>query len=205
MMGDGSWNYTWNANIHSQKDLDQLGIEGEYLGLTYLADDMYYSLMGGQYAAASKEGKAMQKIDEALTNYYYGQKAAREAPYSSEDISYEKATNFDIGEYLQKSALGLYENPYFTFDIEGGYVVYFKLPQGVKNSAKFEGFNNVTKGIIRGQGNRGAGNLKSGIPLNFKRYNTPGIDVPDAAKIIFYSTQSANAFYSRYSSLFKGR
>ena len=60
--------------------------------------------------------------------------------------------------------------------------------------AKFGGFGYVTKGKIRGQGNRGAGNLEDGIPIYFERQNTPGNIVQRSAQIVFPTQKAADTF-----------
>lgn len=112
-------------------------------------------------------------------------------------------TDFNIGEYPQKSSLNLSEDTYFTFQAEGGLVTYFKVSKGVDNKAKFGGFGYVTKGQVRGQGNRGMGNLKDGIPIYFERQNTPGNIVQRSAQIIFPTQKAADSFYQKYSLILK--
>ena len=112
-------------------------------------------------------------------------------------------TDFDIGEYPQKNSLNLNEDAYFTFQTEGGSVTYFKVSEGVNNKAKFGGFGYVTKGKIRGQGNRGAGNLEDGIPIYFERQNTPGNIVQRSAQIVFPTQKAADTFYQKYSLILK--
>ncbi|MDE6821086.1 hypothetical protein [Bacteroides acidifaciens] len=120
-------------------------------------------------------------------------------------LSGDESTDFDIGEYNRVSALGLRESTYFQFEIEGGSVAYFKTDKGVKNQVKVGGFEYARKGIVRGQGNRGTGALKSGIPIYFERMNTKGDKIVNAAQIVFYDKKTASNFYNRYNKLFKDR
>lgn len=71
--------------------------------------------------------------------------------------------------------------------------------------AKSGGLGYVRKGIVRGQGNRGTGGLKTGIPIYFERQDTPGSRVPVAAQIVFYTKQAGFNFSNRYDKLFNNR
>ena len=66
---DGKTIYEWNINIRSQEDLDKIRENAIYIGNTHSDGDTYYSLFGNKYSIDSKEGKTMEKIDEALINY----------------------------------------------------------------------------------------------------------------------------------------
>ena len=198
---DGKTIYEWNINIRSQEDLDKIRENAIYIGNTHSDGDTYYSLFGNKYSIDSKEGKTMQKIDEALINY---SQASPQYDYYGNLISGgENVTDFNIGEYPQNSSLNLSEDTYFTFQAEGGLVTYFKVSKGVDNKAKFGGFGYVTKGQVRGQGNRGIGNLKDGIPIYFERQNTPGNIVQRSAQIIFPTQKAADSFYQKYSLILK--
>lgn len=59
--------------------------------------------------------------------------------------------------------------------------------------------------MVREQGNRGTGSLKSGIPIYFERMNPKSSNVNHAAQIIFYSKKAADDFSNRYDKLFKSR
>lgn len=166
-----------------------------------MEDDIYYSLMGSLYSSSSKEGKVMQKIDEALI------KDAIPVEYDryGNKLSGDEETDFDIGEYNRISPLGLREDTNFTFEIEGGYVTYFTVDIGQENRVKSGGFGYVSKGIVRGQGNRGIGTLKDGIPIYFERLHSSGTRIPIAAQMVFYNKQAGDSFLNRYNKLFKGR
>ena len=198
---DGKTIYEWNINIRSQEDLDKIRENAIYIGNTHSDGDTYYSLFGNKYSMDSKEGKTMEKIDEALINY--SQASLKYDYYGNLISGGEKVTDFDIGEYPQKNSLNLNEDAYFTFQTEGGSVTYFKVSEGVNNKAKFGGFGYVTKGKIRGQGNRGAGNLEDGIPIYFERQNTPGNIVQRSAQIVFPTQKAADTFYQKYSLILK--
>lgn len=188
---DDEWMYIWR--------IDDQELEGEeYLGKTYTDKNTYYSLLGSQYSIKSKEGKTMQKIDQALINSFMASPVYDN--YQNLISGAEKETDFDIGEYPRKSSLNLLEDTYFTFEAEGGNVTYFKVNKGVENKAIFGGFGYVQKGIVRGQGNRGTGNLKSGIPIYFERKRVNGNI--NSAQIVFPNRQSATAFYEKCMRLF---
>ena len=189
---DGKTIYEWNINIRSQEDLDKIRENAIYIGNTHSDGDTYYSLFGNKYSIDSKEGKTMEKIDEALINY--SQASLKYDYYGNLILGSENVTNFDIGEYPQNNSLNLSEDTYFSFQAEGGSVRYFKVSEGVDNKAKFGGFGCVTKGQIRGQGNRGAGNLKDGIPIYFERQNTLGNIVQRSAQIVFPTQKAADTF-----------
>lgn len=188
---DDDWMYIWRID-------DQEMEEEEYLGKTYTDKNTYYSLLGSQYSIKSKEGKTMQKIDQALINNFMASPVYDN--YQNLISGAEKETDFDIGEYPRKSSLNLLEDTYFTFEAEGGNVTYFKVNKGVENKAIFGGFGYVQKGTIRGQGNRGTGNLKSGIPIYFERKRANGN--VNSAQIVFPTEQSAIAFYEKCMRLF---
>lgn len=198
---DGKTIYEWNINIRSQEDLDKIRENAIYIGNTHSDGDTYYSLFGNKYSIDSKEGKTMEKIDEALINY--SQASLKYDYYGNLISGGENVTDFDIGEYPQNNSLNLSEDTYFSFQAEGGSVTYFKVSEGVENKAKFGGFGYVTKGQIRGQGNRGAGNLKDGIPIYFERQNTPGNIVQRSAQIVFPTQKAADTFYQKYSLILK--
>ena len=61
----------------------------------------------------------------------------------------------------------------------------------------------LPRGKIRGQGNRGAGNLEDGIPIYFERQNTPGNIVQRSAQIVFPTQKAADTFYQKYSLILK--
>lgn len=172
--------------------MDKIRENAIYIGNTHSDGDTYYSLFGNKYSIDSKEGKTMEKIDEALINY--SQASLKYDYYGNLILGSENVTNFDIGEYPQNNSLNLSEDTYFSFQAEGGSVRYFKVSEGVDNKAKFGGFGYVTKGQIRGQGNRGAGNLKDGIPIYFERQNTPGNIVQRSAQIVFPTQKAADTF-----------
>ncbi|WP_299088829.1 DUF6443 domain-containing protein [uncultured Bacteroides sp.] len=198
---DGKIIYEWNINIRSQEDLDKIRENATYIGNIHSDGNTYYSLFGNKYSIDSKEGKTMQKIDEALINY--SQASPKYDYYGNLISGGEDITNFDIGEYPQNSSLNLSEDTYFTFQAEGGLVTYFKVSEGIDNKAKFGGFGYVTKGQVRGQGNRGVGNLKDGIPIYFERQNTPGNIVQRSAQIVFPTQKVAESFYQKYSLILK--
>ena len=198
---EGIWQYKYSEEIRSQAMLNETVKNGVYLGITHTENDIYYSLMGSEYSSISKEGMVMQKIDDALI------KEAVPEKYTvyGDKVSGGEKTDFDIGIYTKTSALGLREPQNFSFEIEGGSVTYFTVDKGEKNMAKSGGLGYVRKGIVRGQGNRGTGGLKTGIPIYFERQDTPGSRVPVAAQIVFYTKQAGFNFSNRYDKLFNNR
>ncbi len=67
---DSENNIRW-TDFTSKRDFESSGIQGTYLGKTYLdlENNLYYSLFGQIVSANSKNGKITQKIDEAFINY----------------------------------------------------------------------------------------------------------------------------------------
>lgn len=149
----------------------------------------------------SNEGMVMQKIDEALIK---GAVPEKHTLYGDKVSGGEK-TDFDNGIYTRISDLKLREPQNISFKIEGGNVTYFTIDKGDKNMVRSGGLGYVRKGIVREQGNREAGALKTGIPIYFKRQDTPGNRVPVAAQIVFYTQQAGYSFVNRYNKLFNGR
>ena len=75
---EGERYYYYDDSIYSQKDLDRLGINGTYLGMTYLdkSNNTYYSLFGERVTFDEKTIDSYinymlyQIIDQLLINYY---------------------------------------------------------------------------------------------------------------------------------------
>ncbi len=63
-------NIKW-TDFTSKKDFENSGIQGTYLGKTYLdiENNLYYSLFGQIVSANSKNGKITQKIDDVFIKY----------------------------------------------------------------------------------------------------------------------------------------
>lgn len=91
---EGIWQYTYNENIHSQKELDKILRNGIYLGITHTENNIYYSLFGSKKVADSFEGAIYQNIDNAIIKEAFTQKNATNY-FGGEDVG-NPTTNFAI-------------------------------------------------------------------------------------------------------------
>ncbi len=197
-------NMIYDINIRSQKDLEKSGIEGSYYNISGTKNDIYYSAFGTQYDANSKEGKTMEKIDEALYKYFNSKMEYNN--YGDLITKGEISTNFDIGIYPTKSFSGSNISTYFSFDFEGGLVTYFMVDKGIPNKAKFGGFGYISRNQSRGNSSWGSSkNLKDGYSVYFERDNTSGNKVVYSSQIVFPSLQLAKDFETKSVLIFKNR
>ena len=195
---DGNTVYTYNADIHSQKQLNKVMEGATYHGKTHNDGSTYFSLFGWQFESGSLEAKIMGKMDEAIINYH--EPTPAQDPFSSESISYEKSTNFDIGIYASGSSSFKHK----TFNVEGGYAVYYPVEKGIENKAKFGGTKDLGKGKVVGMSSWGsANNLPDGIPLRFERQRTKGPRVVHSADLVFTDPAVAKKINNIYDRLFK--
>lgn len=58
---EGIWEYLYNEDIHSQKELNKIMRNGTYLGVTYTENNIYYSLFGSKIVTDSFDGVLYQK------------------------------------------------------------------------------------------------------------------------------------------------
>ena len=64
---DGEGKIQYNANIANQADMNTLGIDGTYLGITHMEGGMYYPMFGGEPLSMSTlQGQLTQKLDQGL-------------------------------------------------------------------------------------------------------------------------------------------
>lgn len=69
---NGNGQIQWSSTISSQKELNKLGINGDFLGHTYKDNQYYYSLLGYKIDLSENggiNGRIAPLIDEALINW----------------------------------------------------------------------------------------------------------------------------------------
>ena len=113
---DNNKQYHYSETIHSQQDLNNLHIDGNYLGLTYIDNEKYYSLFGIVWDLTTKEGQAVRNIDIGLIKYaQYQIDSKNYMNYYGEDISSPR-TKFNIPDQKLGES--------FEFNYIGGKVLY---------------------------------------------------------------------------------
>ena len=187
---EGITQYRWSDEIFSQEDLNKINPSATYLGITHTEDNSYLSLFGQMADLGTREGRAIQKMDEAMI---------KKAEYLKEMIkdpeTIEKRTDFDIGSYLRTSALGLSEGAYFEFqygipDNGLGKAYYYNIAEGEPNSGHFESWG---RDKVRGNSSWGNGNIKSGYNVLFNRKNGA-----TSIRIVFPTLETKNKVYDTY-------
>lgn len=194
---NGEWKCEWRDDVHNQEDVERINSEAKYFGLTYRADGMYYSLFGQILSLNTKEGKATEKLDQAIIEHVDYLKRSQ-----SDFESKEQMTDFDIGEYAKTSALGLTENIYFNFEYgttnATGTAYYYLIGKGYSNKGTFEGWTAANTYLYNS--NRGAGSMKAGYNLRFVR--SGGSNKNWNARIVFTSESVKEQLYNVFRNLF---
>ncbi|WP_255301832.1 RHS repeat domain-containing protein [Butyricimonas sp. Marseille-P3923] len=136
---------TYDASIHSQKDLDRRKIKGKYVGQTYIQGNVYYSLFGDIMNLTTWEGKLFKKIDELFINYFKYRKAIDKFDSWMQDEPIEKSVNFDIGLKFERDKFGLADGNMYPFKFQGSNAFYFVSEDRTKMNGIFELGDNKRK------------------------------------------------------------
>lgn len=117
----GNREFKYNADIHSQEDLDKSKIEGTYKGATMEYNGTYYSLFGHQMSSSSYEGQIYKILDNALI---------RQANYEKEEAylaTHPSAFETEIS-----------QSPLISFQVKGD-----NIKAGVSYKVEYEGGQGV--------------------------------------------------------------
>ncbi len=182
----------YNANIHSAKEMKEMGIEGKYLGKTYKEGDNYYSLFGQVKNLKTMEGKLYEKIDQTLTNY---------ANYILEDDPYaweppiERSADFNIGVPFKRNAFGFSDYNNYTFNYEGATGYYYVYGDASAMKGKLDWGSNV----YQNNKNYGFGNMKPGYNTHIYVAKSPKLDV---VTLVFPTLNSKTDLYNKWKNEF---
>ncbi len=106
----GKREFKYNAEIHSQADLDKAKIKGTYMGATKEYNGVYYSLFGHRLSSNSLKGQIYKILDDALI---------RQAAYEKEE------------EYLKNHSspfeTEISQSPLISFQVKGDNIIAGKL------------------------------------------------------------------------------
>lgn len=122
--------YRFTAELMSQKQLDEAGIKGTYLGRTYYdaENETYYSLLGDAVLLSQYEDKdeileMFQDIDEAIENYYWSAYMNEKQKDMSFPEYYSAGTDMGVSRKVSNRDV-LLNKQVRTFPYKGGKVSY---------------------------------------------------------------------------------
>ncbi len=105
----------YNENIHTEKEMRDMGIKGQYLGKTYKEGNNYYSLFGKVKDLKTREGNLYEKIDQAFINYA---NYIKKYDLNASEFPVEQSTDFNIGVPFKKNTFGFSDYNDYTFNYE---------------------------------------------------------------------------------------
>ena len=89
----GEKEIAWTT-CHSQKQMKEKGIDGEYLGITASANGTYYGLLGDIVKENTKEGRAVKTTDQAIIN-----RAKANSFWTTKKVDFGKVFQFESGAF----------------------------------------------------------------------------------------------------------
>ncbi|WP_065217918.1 MULTISPECIES: RHS repeat domain-containing protein [Butyricimonas] len=181
---------TYDASIHSQKDLDRKKIKGKYVGQTYIQGNVYYGLFGDIMDLATWEGKLFKKIDELFINYFKYRQAIDKFDTWMQDEPIEKSVNFDIGLKFKRDNFGLADGNMYPFKFQGSNAFYFVSEDRTKMNGIFELGDNKRK--------LNATISSTSIGAGYNMYiNTKGSSRSKIIIFVFPTLESKNKFHKK--------
>ena len=195
---EGTWQYSYSEDIHSQEELNKIVKNGTYLGVTHTENNIYYSLFGSKKVADSFEGAIYQKIDNGILKNAISETNTNPV-FGGEDVG-SPTTDFSIEGVKSK------DSQYLGFDTHRN-----------EYNVEYEGSNSGTYNVLGSKaamkaymenwiGDRDMPKDIGGWTNGQKAYhirfmNKKGVDILH----LKYSKSAANTLMDKYNRLFLNR